>query len=244
MHIVRFRDPMGLTRAGTVHGDTIETPGRTYSVDDVTIRPPCEPSKIVCQAGGFLDHRKEAGVQEIPDRPELFLKTPNCVIGHEDTIELPPGRDTVEFEAEFGIVIDQQCRGIDAEEAMDVVRGFTCLNDISNRDDQEQERNWVRGKAFDGSLPTGPVVATPEEVPPDAELTLRVNGELRQETTREQLYFSVPELVAEVAELITLEPGDIIASGTPFGPGPLSHGDTVTVAFEGVGTLRNPVVSA
>ncbi|UWG49299.1 2-keto-4-pentenoate hydratase/2-oxohepta-3-ene-1,7-dioic acid hydratase (catechol pathway) (plasmid) [Halalkaliarchaeum sp. AArc-CO] len=243
MHTVRFRDPTGLTRTGQLVDDVIETAGRTYSFGEVTILPPCEPTKIICQAGGFLDHRKESGVQEIPDRPELFLKTPNCVIGHKDMIELPPNREQIEFEGEFGIVIDQQCRAVTTENAMGVVRGFTCLNDISNRDDQEQERNWVRGKAFDASLPTGPVLATPDEVPDDARLTLRVNGETKQQTTREQMYFSVPKLVSEVSELITLEPGDIIASGTPFGPGPLSDGDTVEVEFEGVGTLRNSVDS-
>lgn len=243
MHTVRFRDPTGLTRTGQLVDDVIETAGRTYSFGEATILPPCEPTKIICQAGGFLDHREESGVQKIPDRPELFLKTPNCVIGHKDMIELPPNREQIEFEGEFGIVIDQQCRAVSTENAMGVVRGFTCLNDISNRDDQEKERNWVRGKAFDASLPTGPVLATPNEVPDDARLALRVNGETKQQTTREQMYFSVPELVSEVSELITLEPGDIIASGTPFGPGPLSDGDTVEVEFEGVGTLRNSVVS-
>lgn len=243
MRKVRFRDPTGYTRTGRLVDDVIETAGRTYSFEEVTILPPCEPTKIICQAGGFIDHRKESGVQEIPDRPELFLKTPNCVIGHNDPIELPPNREQVEFEGEFGIIIDKQCRSVSSDNATEFVRGFTCLNDISNRDDQEQERNWVRGKASDASLPTGPVMATPEEVPDDARLTLRVNGETKQQTTREQMYFSVPELVSEVSELITLEPGDIIASGTPFGPGPLSDGDTVKVEFEGVGTLSNPVVS-
>jgi len=243
MRTVRFTDPTGYARSGTWTDDGIETGSRTYDPDEVSVLPPCEPTKIVCQAGGYMDHREESGFEDTPDRPELFLKTPNCVVAHGDAVELPPGRDSVEFEAEFGIVIDEQCREVPVEEAMDVVRGFTCVNDISNRDDQTDERNWVRGKAFDASLPIGPVVATPDEVPDDAALTLRLNGETRQETTREHMIFSVPELVADVTELITLEPGDVIATGTPFGPDELSDGDRLEVEFEGVGVLENRVTS-
>ncbi|TYL37957.1 2-hydroxyhepta-2,4-diene-1,7-dioate isomerase [Natronococcus pandeyae] len=242
MRTVRFSDPSGLTRTGAWTDSGIEAGNRRYDPDEVTLLPPSDPTKIVCQAGGYMDHREESGFDDLPDRPELFLKTPNCLVGHGDAIELPPGRDDVEFEAEFGIVIDEQCREVSEDEAMDVVRGFTCVNDISNRDDQAEERNWVRGKAFDASLPMGPVLATPDEVPDDARLELRLNGEVKQETTREMMIFSVPELVAEVTELITLEPGDVIASGTPFGPGPLEPGDVVEVEFEGVGTLENHVV--
>jgi len=243
MRRVRFRDPSGYARTGEWTDESIETGTRSYDPADVTVLPPSEPTKVVCQAGGYVDHREESGFDDVPDRPELFLKTPNCVLGHEDAIELPPGRDQVEFEGEFGIVIGEQCRDVAVEDAMDVVTGFTCVNDISNRDDQMDERNWVRGKAFDASLPMGPVVATPDEVPEDARLELRLNGEVKQETTREHMIFSVPELVADVSELITLEPGDVIASGTPFGPGPLADGDVVEVEFEGVGTLRNHVTA-
>ena len=243
MHTVRFSDPSGYVRAGEWTDAGIDTGDRTYDHEEVRILPPCEPSKIVCQAGGFMDHREESGFDELPDRPELFLKTPNCVVGHGDAIELPPGRDEVHFEGEFGIVIADQCRDVAEADAMDVVAGFTCINDVSNRDDQSTERNWVRGKAFDASLPIGPVMATPDEVPADARLELRLNGTTRQETTRDMLIFSVSELVAEVTELITLEPGDVIASGTPFGPDSLSDGDVVEVEFEGVGTLENHVTT-
>ena len=242
MRTVRFRDRTGYSRSGEWTDDGIEANGWTYDPEEVSVLPPTEPTKIVCQAGGYRDHREESGFDDEPDRPELFLKTPNCVVGHGDTIELPPGRDSVEFEAEFGIVIGEQCRDVAEEDAMDIVAGLTCVNDISNCDDQAEERNWVRGKAFDSSLPVGPVVATPDEVPDDATLTLRLNGETKQETTREMAIFSVSELVAEVTELITLEPGDVIATGTPYGPDQLSAGDTVEVEFEGVGTLVNEVV--
>lgn len=245
MRTVRFTDPTGYARRGEWTDDGIVANGTTYDPEDagVDVLPPSEPTKIVCQAGGYMDHREESGLSDRPERPELFLKTPNCVVAHGDAIELPPGRDSVEFEAEFGVVIGEQCRAVAEEDAMDVVAGYTCVNDVSNRDDQERERNWVRGKAFDASLPMGPVVATPDEVPENATLTLRLNGETKQETTREHMIFSVPELVASVTELITLEPGDVIATGTPFGPDELREGDTVEVEFDGVGVLENRVTT-
>ncbi|MCU4743277.1 fumarylacetoacetate hydrolase family protein [Natronoglomus mannanivorans] len=242
MRTVRFEDAAGYARTGEWTDDGIVTDGKTYDPEEVDVLPPSEPTKIVCQAGGYMDHREESGFDDRPERPELFLKTPNCVVAHGDAIELPPGRDSVEFEAEFGIVIDEQCRAVSEDDAMEYVAGFTCVNDISNRDDQQDERNWVRGKAFDASLPMGPVLATPDEVPDDAALELRLNGETKQETTTEHMIFSVPELVADVSELITLEPGDVIATGTPYGPDELSAGDVVEVEFEGVGVLENRVI--
>jgi 2-keto-4-pentenoate hydratase/2-oxohepta-3-ene-1,7-dioic acid hydratase in catechol pathway len=243
MRTARFRDHTGIVRTGKWTDDGIDVGSKTYELDAVDLLPPSEPTKIICQAGGYMDHREESGLNDRPENPELFLKTPNCVSAHGDAIELPPGRDRVEFEAEFAVVIGEQCRAVSENEAMEYVAGFTCVNDISNRDDQQAERNWVRGKAFDGSLPMGPVLATPDEVPADATLMLRLNGEVKQETTREMLLFSVEELVADISELITLEPGDVIATGTPFGPDALAEGDVVEVEFEGVGTLQNRVMT-
>jgi 2-keto-4-pentenoate hydratase/2-oxohepta-3-ene-1,7-dioic acid hydratase in catechol pathway len=141
----------------------------------------------------------------------------------------------------MGVVISDRARNVPADRAEEVVAGFTCVNDVSNRDDQDVETNWVRGKAFDASCPLGPVIATPEEVPRDATVTCRLNGRTVQEGTREQLIFPVRELIEEITAYMTLEPGDVIATGTPEGVGPLSDGDTVEVAVEGVGTLRNTV---
>lgn len=244
MQRVRFHDSTGLVRTGRWSGEedeNITTSDKSYDPSTVEILPPSEPTKVICQAGGYIDHREESGLEDVPDRPELFLKTPNCVIGHNDAVELPPGRNNIEFEAEFAIVIGEQCRNVTEDEAMKYIAGYTCVNDISNRDDQSVERNWVRGKSFDGSLPVGPVMATPDEVPENAQLILQHNGEIKQETTTEHMIFSVEELVSEVSELITLELGDLIATGTPYGPAELSAGDVVEVEFEGVGTLRNEV---
>ncbi|MFC5365981.1 fumarylacetoacetate hydrolase family protein [Salinirubrum litoreum] len=240
MHHVRFRDPTGAVRRGEWHGDSVSFGGERYDLDTVDVLPPCEPSKIVCIGLNYADHAAEQD-SDLPDRPLLFLKAPNAVAGHGDTVTLPAGKERIEWEAELGVVIGEQCRNVPGESAMDVVAGFTCLNDISNRDDQRREKNWVRGKAFDGAAPLGPVVADPEHVPGDASVELRVNGETRQSSDRSNLIFSIPELIAEITTYLTLEPGDVISTGTPAGVGALADGDEVEVEIEGVGTLAHSV---
>ncbi|SNZ15541.1 2-keto-4-pentenoate hydratase/2-oxohepta-3-ene-1,7-dioic acid hydratase (catechol pathway) [Natronoarchaeum philippinense] len=242
MRRVRFSDPAGSVRAGIWTENGIEFGGRTYDPETVDVRSPVKPSKIVCVGLNYADHAEEEGM-ELPDRPMLFLKPPNTVSGHGDEIPLPPGKESVEYEAELGVVIGEQCRNVPEDEAMSVVDGFTCLNDVSNRDDQRVEQNWVRGKAFDNAAPIGPVVATPDEVPEDADVELRVNGEVRQSSSRDQFIFSVEELIAEITAYMTLEPGDVISTGTPAGVGPLSDGDIVEVEVEGVGVLENEFAS-
>ena len=238
---IRFRDQAGSIRIGTVTDDRIEAAGRTYAREDVDVLPPTDPSKIVCIGRNYAKHADELG-NEVPDRPLLFLKGPNTVAGHGDTVTLPEGKEKVDHEAELAVVIGEQCRNVSEEEAQDVIEGYTCFNDISNRDDQRQEKNWVRGKAFDNSAPMGPVLAPPEDLPEDADIRLRVNGETRQDSTIEHLIFSIPELIAEITTYLTLEEGDVIATGTPEGVGPLSDGDTVEIEIEGVGTLEHSVV--
>ncbi|GAB3675109.1 fumarylacetoacetate hydrolase family protein [Halopiger thermotolerans] len=242
MKYVRFRDPAGAVRRGELEGDRVRFGNETYELDDeeIDVLPPCEPSKIVCIGRNYADHADEMG-SDVPDRPLLFLKPPNAVAGHGDTITAPAGKERIDYEAELGVVIGEQCRHVPVSDATDVVEGFTCVNDVSNRDDQEKEQNWVRGKAFDGAAPLGPVLATPDEVPEDAAVRSRVNGDLRQDGSREQLIFPVSELIAEITTYITLEPGDVIATGTPEGVGPLEDGDTVEIEVEGVGTLENTV---
>jgi 2-keto-4-pentenoate hydratase/2-oxohepta-3-ene-1,7-dioic acid hydratase in catechol pathway len=253
MHHVRFRDPAGDVRRGEwtgedgaeisthpTHGSRIALEDEVFAADEVEVLPPCEPSKIVCVGLNYADHAAEQG-KDVPDRPLLFLKPPNAVAAHGQTVELLPETERLDYEAELGVVIGERCRNVEADRADEVVAGFTCVNDISNRDDQAVETNWVRGKAFDDAAPLGPVVATPEEVPRDAAIRCRVNGELRQDSSREEFIFSVRELLKEITTYLTLEPGDVVSTGTPAGVGPLSHGDTVEVEVEAVGTLRNEV---
>lgn len=254
MKRVRFRDPGGMVRVGEwidddgspagtdVAGSSgkITAANRTYDPAAVTILAPCKPTKIVCVGRNYADHADEMG-SDVPDRPSLFLKPPNTVAHHRCDVSLPAGKDRVDYEAELAVVIGEQCRNVDAESALDVVAGYTCFVDLSNRDDQFQEQNWVRGKAFDNAAPLGPVVASPEDVPDDADIELWVNGERKQTAERTQLIFSVPELIAEITTYMTLEPGDIIATGTPEGVGPLDDGDTVIVEISGIGQLRHTV---
>ena len=243
MRRVRFRDPAGTVRTGELNDNSIHFSGEEYALDEVDILPPTEPSKIVCVGLNYSDHAEETD-SEIPERPLLFLKPPNTIASHDSTVVLPKDKERIDYEAELGVVIGEQCRNVPADRADEVIAGYTCVNDISNRDDQRVEQNWVRGKAFDNAAPIGPVVASPDHVPDDATIELRVNGELKQQSTIENLIFSIPELIAEITSLITLEPGDVIATGTPAGVGPLSDGDSVNVSIEGVGTLSHDVVAS
>jgi len=240
MHLVRFRDPSGTIRQGTATDDTVAFGDQAYARDSVDILPPCEPTKIICVGRNYADHAAERDA-DVPDRPLLFLKPPNAVAAPESTVTLPAGKERIDWEAEFAVVIDEQCRNVAEADALDVVRGYTCLNDLSNRDDQDREQDWVRGKAFDNAAPLGPVIATPDEVPDDANIELRVNGETKQDATIDQVYFSVAELIAEITEYMTLEPGDVISTGTPAGVGALTDGDHVEVEIEGIGTLEHDV---
>ncbi len=253
MHHVRFRDPGGDVRRGrwrpdeeTIvahpeYGSRLALGDEEFDPDAVEVLPPCEPSKVVCVGRNYADHAAERG-EDVPDRPQLFLKPPSALAAHGDSLELLPDRERIDHEAELGVVVGERCRHVDVAAADEVLAGFTCVNDVSNRDDQAIEQNWVRGKAFDDACPLGPVLATPEEVPRDAAVRARLNGEVVQDASRADFIFSVPELVAEITAYMTLEPGDVISTGTPAGVGPLSDGDTVEIEVEGVGTLRNDVV--
>ncbi|ELY48101.1 fumarylacetoacetate hydrolase family protein [Natronorubrum sulfidifaciens] len=242
MKYVRFRDPAGAVRRGEFENGHVHFGNQKYALesDEIDVLAPCEPSKIVCIGRNYADHADEMG-SDVPDRPLIFLKPPNTIASHDDTVTAPAGKERIDYEAELGVVIGEQCRHVPVSEAMDVVEGFTCVNDISNRDDQEKEQNWIRGKAFDGAAPLGPLLATPDEVPADASVQSRVNGELKQDGSREQLIFPIPELIAEITAYMTLEPGDVIATGTPEGVGPLSDGDEVEIEIEGVGTLSHSI---
>ena len=239
----RFRDPAGSVRTGEWHGDSVSFGGQTYDLEEVDILSPTDPSKIVCIGLNYRDHAEEVGM-DLPERPMLFLKGPNTVASHGDEIPLLPKDVRIDYEAELAVVIDEQCRHVSEDEAMDVVAGYTCLNDVSNRHDQDDEQNWIRGKAFDHAAPIGPAVVPPEYVPEDAAVRLRLNGETKQDSSLAQLIFSVPELIAEITTYMTLEPGDVIATGTPAGIGAISAGDTVEVDIEGVGVLENEIVAS
>lgn len=238
MRRVRFKDPAGSVRIGEWKEKGIESCGNAYDLDEIDVLPPVKPTKLVCIGLNYRDHAEETG-KEIPDRPKLFLKPPNTLAGHRDTITLFLDKERIDHEAELGVVIGKQCKNVSKEDAMDHVMGFTCVNDLSNRDDQRREQNWVRGKAFDNAAPMGPVVVDPDNVPKDAAIKAEVNGEVKQKSTVDELVFSVPELIEEISSYLTLERGDVISTGTPSGVSPIEDGDEVKIIIEGIGSLVN-----
>jgi len=218
------------------HG--IEHQNKIYDPSDIDILAPSNPTKIICVGRNYLKHAEEMN-NELPERPLLFIKTPNCLASHEDYIELLKDIKRMDYEGELAVIIGQRCKHVKVDEALDVVEGYSCFIDVTNRDDQRWEKNWFRGKAFDNSAPVGPVVVSPRYIPDDARIQTRLNGKVKQDSSIDHMHFSVAELIEEITRYITLERGDIIATGTPEGVGPLNDGDTVEVEIEGIGTLRN-----
>jgi len=222
----------------------------TVNRDDVRLEAPVpRPSKIICIGLNYLDHVKESGA-EIPKSPLIFSKFNTCVAASEDPILLPTGSEQVDFEAELAVVIGRRAKNIKREDAMSYVFGYTNFNDVSARDMQFADGQWQRGKSCDSFAPFGEYVATKDEIadPHQLQIQFRLNGETMQDSSTDQLIFKIPELVEYLSRSITLEPGDIIATGTPPGVGfarkpPvfLKDGDVCEVEIEGLGVLINPV---
>jgi 2-keto-4-pentenoate hydratase/2-oxohepta-3-ene-1,7-dioic acid hydratase in catechol pathway len=212
--------------------------------------PIARPGKIVAIGLNYEDHAAETGA-EIPETPVVFAKYPNTVIGPGEPIRIPPITQQVDYEAELAVVIGRQAKGVSESEALDHVFGYTNANDVSSRDLQFSEGGqWTRSKSIDTFCPTGPYVATRDEVPDPQGLYIRaiLNGEVVQDGTTSKMIFSVAELVSFLSQGMTLEPGDIIITGTPPGVGMardpqlwMKPGDEVSIEIEGLGTLTNPV---
>jgi 2-keto-4-pentenoate hydratase/2-oxohepta-3-ene-1,7-dioic acid hydratase in catechol pathway len=200
---------------------------------------PLRPSKIIGIGRNYVEHARELG-NEIPAVPIIFFKPPTALIGPGDTILLPDVSQRVEFEAEIGVVIGRRIRNADPNAAERAIDGFTCVNDITCRDLQKVDGQWGRAKGFDTFCPAGPRVVSGLDWR-GLELLCRVNGAERQRAKATDMHFSIPELVSFLSGIMTLEPGDLIATGTPAGTAPLHHGDVVEVEITGVGVLSNPV---
>ena len=207
------------------------------------------PSKIICVGLNYRDHAEEQGT-ELPKAPLLFAKWPNTLIGDGEPIMLPAEAKEVDYEAELGVVIGTRTRHVDEAHALDAVQGYICVNDVSARDLQFADGQWTRGKSPDTFCPVGPRLVPREEIDDPQALAVRctVNGEVLQDSSTANMIFSVAEIIAYISRTITLEPGDLIATGTPAGVGVfrdpkilLKDGDEVSVEVEGLGTLTNPV---
>lgn len=224
--------------------------GEPVPLADVRLLAPVpRPGKIVGIGLNYRDHAAESG-QPIPEAPILFPKFANSVIGPDEPIVIPPEAQEPDYEVELGVVIGRTARRVEVADALSHVAGYTCVNDVSARDLQFRSSQWMLGKAIDTFLPCGPWLVTTDEVPDPQALALRLtlNGEVLQSSSTAQMVFGVAELVASISRTMTLEPGDLIATGTPPGVGfarePkvfLRDGDEVSCEIEGIGTLTNPV---
>jgi acylpyruvate hydrolase len=227
--------------------------GLLYSSSDITFLPPIpRPGKIICLGHNYRKHIAEMG-RQIPQYPVLFAKFANTLIGHRQPIVLPKVSQQVDYEAELALVVGRVGKDIpQAPEAFSYLAGYTIFNDVSVRDYQKRTIQWLQGKTFDGSGPIGPALATADEVsdPQSLDITLRLNGEVMQHANTNDFIFDIPTLLSYISQIMTLEPGDIIATGTPSGVGDarrpqifLKPGDVVQVEIAELGMLENPVVA-
>lgn len=211
------------------------------AASEVQLLAPCLPSKIVAVGRNYAAHAAELG-NSVPSEPLIFLKPPSSVIGPGAAIVYPHHLSRrVDHEAELAVVVGRRARHVRAEEALAFVRGYTCANDVTARDLQEKDEQWNRSKGFDTFCPLGPWIVPELEVS-DLAVRCRVNGELRQDGRTRDLIFGIGELLAYVSAVMTLEPGDVLLTGTPEGIGPLHPGDRVAIDVQGIGTLENEVV--
>lgn len=221
---------------------SVEDMNTPWSLDDVELLAPVVPSKVVCVGRNYREHAAELG-NKMPEEPLLFLKAPSAVIGVEDKIALPQMSQQVEHEGELGVVIGRTASKIAADEnPLDYVFGYTCVNDVTARDLQRKDVQFTRGKSFDTFCPTGPWIET-ELDPANVAVTTRLNGEIKQQGNTADMAFPVAFLIRYISEIMTLYPGDLIATGTPAGVSKMKDGDTVEVEVAGVGVLRNQVVN-
>ena len=223
---------------GTVDGDTVKSDSSEYKLSELTILPPTVPTKIVCTGLNYIDHANELNYP-IPKWPILFIKPSTTVIGHTENIEYPTMSSQVEYEGEMAIIISEKCKNVKDPEA--VILGYTGINDVTARDIQRKDVQWTRAKSFDTFAPIGPFIVT-DINPGDARIETRVNGKTRQKSNTKNLIFDVNDLVRFISEVMTLNAGDVIATGTPYGVGELLIGDTVEIELEGAGVLSNNVI--
>lgn len=231
-------------RVGPIEGDIYGEFRRLeadFPLSSVRLLAPVLPEKIICIGRNYAEHAHEQQA-EVPEIPLIFLKPPSAVIGPNDTILLPPQSQRVEHEGELVVVIGKTGRWISAERAPEFIYGYTLGIDVTARDLQRRDAQWTRGKGFDTFCPLGPWIDT-EFDPADAMLTTHVNDELRQMASTRDMLFPVRQLIAFISSVMTLNPGDIIMTGTPAGVGLLTPGDTVKVAIEGLGSLVNRVAA-
>jgi len=208
-------------------------------LNDVRLLAPCQPGKVVCLGLNYRPHAAELNIK-LPELPLLFLKPSTSVIGPDDNIVLPPNPERIDYEGELGVVIGKTAKNVAEADYADYILGYTCFNDVTDRVAQVKDGQWTRAKGYDTFAPTGPCISTGVS-PFNLKLETMVNGETKQSGNTCDLIFGIPGLISFISGVMTLLPGDVIATGTPDGIGPLKGGDTVEIVIEGIGTLRNTV---
>ena len=248
-YVKLLRDGKGVW--GVLQGDLVRTltkppfeelcyDGESLPLEACRLLAPCEATKIVCVGKNYYDHAMEMG-EGVPDKPILFLKAPNTLNHPEGSVHAPGFVERLDYEGELAFVIRRRAKDVKAENFADYILGYTCLNDVTARDVQKGDGQWTRGKSMDGFAPMGPVVT--DEVDPAAlAIETRLNGTVVQQGNTSQFMTAVPRLLEFITAAMTLEPGDVVTTGTPAGIGPMVPGDTVEVTVQGIGTLRNHVV--
>jgi 2-keto-4-pentenoate hydratase/2-oxohepta-3-ene-1,7-dioic acid hydratase in catechol pathway len=270
VRIARFVQPVSADATPTVSWGTVEGPadagpealtvaaidghpfgpitftGDRWALSDVRLLSPILPSKVVAIGKNYEDHIAEMAATSPtpvpPPNPLIFIKPSTSVIGDGDAIRLPPSSQEVHHEGELAAVIGRPARNVSAAEALDYVLGYACANDVTARDQQRSDVQFTRAKGYDSFCPLGPWIETSLD-PSDLRLTLRVNGEVKQDARTSQMIHDLPTQIAFMSEVMTLLPGDVILTGTPSGVGPIVNGDMVSVEIEGIGTLTNPVTA-
>ena len=250
MKFVRF-ERAGEPAWGVLKGDTVRTlsrpPYATISYDgdllplaECHLLAPCEPTKIVCVGKNYFDHAQEMG-EGVPEQPLIFLKGPNTVNLHEGRIHAPAFVQRLDYEGELAFVIKKRAKDVKAADFAAYILGYTILNDVTARDIQKGDGQWTRGKSMDGFAPIGPWI-TDEVDGADLAIETRLNGKTVQSSRTSLFMHGIPEIMEFITASMTLEPGDVVATGTPAGIGPMKPGDIVEVEIEGIGVLRNHVV--
>jgi 2-keto-4-pentenoate hydratase/2-oxohepta-3-ene-1,7-dioic acid hydratase in catechol pathway len=246
MKIIRFEAQNGI-HWGILEGQTIkvvslpnlEPTGVQFSSNDVQMLVPAEPSKIICVGKNYAAHAAEMG-GEVPPEPGLFLKGPNTLTHHGDTVNYPAWTENFHFEGELGLVMKTQAKNVSEADALSYVLGYTCAIDLTARDKQRSDLQWFRAKGADKFLPFGPHLET-ELNPSQSHVTTRINGEVRQDSPTSNMIYSVPFVISYVSKFMTLEAGDVIITGTPEGVGPVLPGDVIELTVGGVGILKTVI---
>ncbi|WP_373893550.1 fumarylacetoacetate hydrolase family protein [Virgibacillus natechei] len=210
-----------------------------YNLSEVKLLPPVEPGKIIAVGLNYSSHAKEMG-RDIPDEPMIFMVSPTAIIGNDDYVSLPNINHKTDYEAELAVVIGKKAKDVKRDKALPYVYGYTCANDISDRDLQKKDVQFTRAKSYDTFKPLGPVISTNIDGD-NANISLSINGVIKQQSNTEDFIHNVSALIEEITKVMTLYPGDVILTGTPSGVGSLKPGDNIELHIEGIGTLRNKV---